>query len=239
MGSGGDKLVVITCNIGDHGTWADIKGMLDNCDVMTLQEMSDRQGIIDNLNDVGWKTYNAGGDNGRAATPIAWDPKVMGEVQDKYCKQLSPKTHAPGTGPDTVKPKYLIGVGWDYPKYNKRVRVGGLHLVSDSGPDNKKRHDLAHDEIVIASKMWKGDEGFPDGFCCIAGDWNTNHNNDLLDPMRNQNWKSAQNHGTGPIKTFKDRTIDNQWYRNGSIHNQGKINTGSDHHAYWVSYNLG
>jgi hypothetical protein len=239
MGSGGDRLVVIDWNVGDHGTQADLKGMLDRCDVLCLQEMGDRDGFYDCLHDHGWKTYDAGGDNGRHSTPIAWDPKAMGPVNQHYCKQLSPKTHAPGTGPDDVKAKWLIGCAWDYPNYQHQVRVGCLHLVSDSGKDNQKRHDLAHDEIVNASTMWrKADGTFPVGPMVIAGDWNTSWDNDLLDPMRNQHWKPSQGCDGYVCHTHGNWTPDQQWWRNAAVYKQGQIRTGSDHDAYWVSYTL-
>jgi len=234
------SLTVATWNVGDNGTWEDMRDIMAVAPVMCLQEMGDRDSLYDHLHDKGWKTYVAGGDNGRRATPVAWNPKVMGEVTAKYCEPLSPKTHAPGTGPDDVKPKWLIAVAWDYPNYQHQARVGCLHLVSDSSTSNPKRHQLAHDELVNASTMWKkkSDGTFPVGFCCIAGDYNTSWNNDLLDPMRNQKWKPSQGCNGYVCHTHGNWTPDQQWFRNGTVTKAWGIKNKSDHDAYCVTYQL-
>lgn len=225
-----------TWNVGDHGTKDNLKALMDDFPVLCLQEMSDRDSWYQFAHDKGWKTFNAGGDDGRAATPVFWNPKVMGEKVDTYCEKLSPSQHCPGTGPDQVKTKWLIGVAWRYPPTDTWVRVGCLHLVSDSS--GGCRHKIAHDELVKAAKMWKGNDGFPPNFCCIAGDFNTSWNNDLLGPMRDKNWKPAQGAKGGPVHTHGNWTPDQQWYRNGSVKNMGKRANGSDHDAYWVTYSI-
>lgn len=229
-------LTVATWNVGDHGTKDNLKTVMGKAPVICLQEMSDRDSWYQFAHDKGWKTFNAGGDDGRAATPVFWNPKVMGEKVETYHKQLSPSTHCPGTGPDQVKAKWLIGVAWRYPPIDKWVRVGCLHLVSDSS--GGCRRDLAHDELVKASTMWKGDDGFPPNPCIIGGDFNTSWNNSLLKPMKDKNWKPSQAAAGGPKKTHGGWTPDQQWYRNAKVKTHGKITTKSDHDCYYVTYTL-
>lgn len=226
------SLTVCTWNVGDKGSKDNLRALMDRYPVLCLQECGDRDNFYDCAWDYGWKCFDGDGKDGKHATPVFWNPEVMGEKVDTYVKMLSPETYAPGTGPDTVKCKWLIGVGWNFPKYDKQLRIGCLHLVSDSG--SGKRRDLAHDQLVVASKMWPDAEGF----CCIAGDYNTSWNNDLLDPMRNKHWKPAQGGPGGPVKTHDGWTPDQQWYRNGKVSSQGERTNASDHDAYWVTYTL-
>lgn len=226
------SLTVGTWNVGDNGTKDDLKALMAKAPVWALQEMGDRDGWFDWLHDKGWGT--TGRDGPAGATPVVWDKTAMGEKVDSYNRLLSPSTPCKGTGPDTVKEKRLVGVGFNFPGYQPRVRIGCLHLCSDSS--GGCRRELAKDEVREAKTMWKGDGGFPDGFCVIAGDWNTSWNNDLLNPMEDQNWKTA--HAFKVVRTHGDWTPDQQWYRHASIDGMGEVANHSDHDALWVRYNL-
>jgi hypothetical protein len=208
---------------------------MDRGAVICLQEMSDRDGLYDYAQNQGWKTYNAGGDNGRKATPIFWNPDVMGERLDDYCVSLSPqKPNCPGPGPSTVKAKWLIGIGWNFPHYDKELRVGGLHAASGQS-DSQCRKELAQQEFKTAAQMWDTAKGL----CVIAGDFNCKWNAGILDPFRNQGWKPTQGECGGPYTTHGNSwTPDQQWWRNGHPSKSGCVKNFSDHHAYWVTYSL-
>jgi hypothetical protein len=228
-------LTVVTWNVGDGGTKSDLADLMARGDVLCLQEMSDRDGLYDYARDHGWKTYDAGGDNGRKATPVFWDPETMGERIDDYDVALSPKTpNCPGPGPSTVKAKWLIGIGWNVPNYPHEVRVGSMHAASGQA-DYQCREDLARQEFRNASEVWGGAAGL----CVIAGDLNCKWDAGILDPFRDRGWKPSQGTCNGPHTTHgKSWTPDQQWRRNGKPTDSGTVKTGSDHRAYWVAYEI-
>lgn len=228
------RLRVCTWNAGNGGSWFDFKALLEEFPIVGVNEGADRQSWIDRARDLGRLHWYGSGTNGRAATPLFWDPAVTGPHVEKVCEPLTPRTRrCPGTGPDTVKAKWLIGVGWDFPGIETRLRVGVMHAAS--GQSQPCRGDLARRQFRGAAAMWPGAAG-P---AIIVGDMNTRWNDDSLDPFRHKGWRAAQGRAGGPHATHGDWTPDQQWYRNARPTASGVRRNGSDHHAYWVEYDVG
>jgi Endonuclease/Exonuclease/phosphatase family len=223
------KVTVATWNAG-NGNKDNLQKIMNKASLIALQEMGDRDNLYDYAKNHGWATYNDGGQDDRASTPVFFDKAFWKKSDDQTIKLSNQQQVNPGTGPETIKTKWALG-----PKFfhgDTGFNFWSLHLVADSS--SGERHDLAKQQITNASDLKPG----ANGPCVVAGDWNTSWDNDLLKPMKNKGWQSNHYKKGGPVKTHGGWTPDQIWFRNATFVEQGSFNTGSDHDALWVTFDV-
>ena len=226
------NVTVCTWNIGDNGSKSDLGNLMDRAAIIGLQEAADRDPFYEYARDHGWKTLDGNGEDGKHSTPTFYDPDRLTFKKELVRKLSDSQKVNPGAGPEQVKTKWAIGGQFHVPGASGAFRFWTCHLVASSS--SGERHALAHDQIVVLSKL------FPDadGPCVIGGDFNTKWNDELVDPLKSKGWKSCHAYGSGPYDTHGDWTPDHVWHRNAKISGCSTVKNGSDHNALLVTFTV-
>jgi hypothetical protein len=179
------SLTTATWNIG-RGTIADARRVLSEAAVVALQEAGDRATLLRRLQQAGYRVVKGTGRPGQSATPVVFDPSILRLVRPVAVLMAPRQRVGPGTGPDTMKGKWLIGGQFVLRGTGIRLFVGSTHLVA--AQYRARRAHVADRHIRNLVRYVRSISGIR----FVLGDFNNRATSSVLAPLRTAGWTSDQ-----------------------------------------------
>jgi Endonuclease/Exonuclease/phosphatase family len=183
------RLTVATWNIG-NGTTADARQIMrQGTAALALQEASDQARLIQQLRGDGLGVIRPVAEPGQAATPLVFDPEQLLLLRMIVELMVGRRRLNKGTGPETLKPKWLIGGYFLHRPTRRRLAIASTHRVAGQTPDGSTiRDDVAEQHAREIVQHFRGYGGIP----IVLGDWNSWPDDDSLRPFRLADWRTDQ-----------------------------------------------
>lgn len=167
------RMSFATWNFGP-GDIGDLADMMKKAHVIALQETGDRiRDIMDLLHRKGWKIIT-GAQPGQASTPLIYNPRRVELIQSSRILLAHAQDAGPGTGPDRIKEKWLIGGLFRDRITGRTFWAYGVHMVTSQGKPKRRKIALAMVGIIRLRIKAITRAIF------IGGDWNTVEQSDVM-----------------------------------------------------------
>jgi hypothetical protein len=228
-----EGFTIATWNIG-RGTYADARRVLSESSVLALQEASDKGQLIDRLKRDGYRVIRGSGKPGQSATPFVFDPKALQLVRPVVALMAPRQRIGRGTGPDTMKAKWLIGGRFVERATGRHLFIGTTHLVAGQNHPRRARVALRHVRNAVSELRRLGGTTF------LMGDFNTRPHSKVTGPLRATGWTSDQIVGQR-LGTHGGWSPDQVWWNRSSgieLVEHHTISNRSDHDALVTTVTL-
>lgn len=227
-------LKVATWNVG-MGSLADAREVMRDVSAMALQEAGDQARLVNALAEDGHVVIRPKEFLGQPATPLIYKPTELRYIRPLQQLMVAGGDIGPGTGPDTVKPKYLIGGYFIHLASRRRVALASTHRFAGQrvGNERYERATVHARRVVDALADYTG-------VPVVMGDWNSVPDSDTLAPLRRAGWTCDQLEGKR-LPTHGGWVPDHVWWRKDeriAFDSHHTIKNGSDHNALIVSFDL-
>jgi len=229
------RLKVATWNIG-NGTLANArKIMSEGVAALALQEASDQRDLVEALVDDGFEVIRPEEQTGQPATPLVYDPAVLQLRRSIAVLTADSQPVGPGTGPDKMKAKWLIGARFVHLPSRRRIAIASHHRVA--GQQHETRHRVALEDARRVAETFVGYRSL----VTVMGDWNSTAGDHTLKPLRHHGWTCNQLVG-GHVGTHGQWAPDHVWWKKDDrisyVQHRVLTDTESDHRPLLVTFEL-
>lgn len=154
---------------------------------LALQEASDQRELVRRIcAEFGYLPNQPDDQPGQAATPLLHDPLQLRAVR-AICELMAPSQDVGrGTGPDHMKPKWLIGDFFVHLGSGRHVALASTHRVA--GNAHGKREEVATEHARNVAAFFRRHRSIS----AVMGDWNSRAWVNSLKPLSDHGWTSDQ-----------------------------------------------
>lgn len=179
---------VATINVG-NGSSVKALRLAKSVDATALQEVSDRDGLIERLRaDPQLRVVRRERRPGQAAVALVWKRNVL-ELRHRIVRLVAHgQPVGPGTGPDEMKAKWLEGGSFRLRACGSAVTIATTHRVAGQTRDGDSKRDRVAERHAAAVVRELEHAPRP----IVPGDWNSLPLDDSLAPFRRERWTCDQ-----------------------------------------------